>query len=182
MEPIAREEYSMREGVTVVQVGFVIHPRILRSGASPDGIVKGLRGVEFKCPTLETHLDYLFAGVLPKEYEPQVMWNLACCPELPEWDFVSYCDEGLPEEMQQFKVTVPRNEERIAQLEEGVLKTLADVDEMLAKLRADNPRSSLKERLRQSVAAEPFVSSGNFETDMRAVADSLVGDERVLRA
>lgn len=176
LEPMAREEYSMREGVKVKQVGFVVHPSIERSGASPDGLVyvNGVltRGLELKAPKLETHLGYMLEGVLPTIYEPQVMWNLACCPEVPEWDFVSFCAD-MPEDMQQFKVRVPRDEVRIAELEAGVLKTLEAVDAMVDKLRsmAVPVRVTLREAL---VSSLPRHESG--EVNISRLADQLAGD------
>lgn len=154
LEPHARTTYEMRYNVMVQQVGFVIHPTIDRAGASPDGIVPGVRGVEFKCPKIDTHIDYLLGGVLPKEYEPQVMWNLACCRELPEWDFVSFCPE-IGEEYQLFRVAVKRDEKRIAELEAGVLQFLEEVDETISVLRTLYPSAGqFKRNLRASLEAE----------------------------
>ena len=38
-EPMAREAYEMKQGGYVEEVGFLVHPNIPRSGASPDGLV-----------------------------------------------------------------------------------------------------------------------------------------------
>ena len=38
-EPLARAIYEMNKGVEVEQVGYVLHPSVPRSGASPDGLV-----------------------------------------------------------------------------------------------------------------------------------------------
>ena len=49
-EPLARAAYEVKTGEMVDQVGFVDHPSIENSGASPDGLV-GLFGMlEIKCP------------------------------------------------------------------------------------------------------------------------------------
>lgn len=151
LEPLARAAYELRYDVMVEQLGFVIHPSIDRAGCSPDGIVPGIRGVEFKCPKIETHIDYMVSGVLPKEYEPQVNWNMACCPELPEWDFISYCPE-LPSRHQLFRVPVKRDEKRIAEIEAGVVQFLAEVDELIARLDSLNPEpEQLNRNLRASL-------------------------------
>ena len=53
-EPHARAAYSARTGELVEEVGFIDHPAIPMSGASPDGLVaEGL--VEFKNPNTSTH-------------------------------------------------------------------------------------------------------------------------------
>lgn len=116
-EPMARTEYEMRNGVRVTTVGFAYHPLIKMAGASPDGLVgtKGL--IEIKCPKVETHLDYLVNDKIPEEYIPQMVWQLACCPDW-EWnDFVSfYCpltddDATLPDEYCFFQKRMYRTKE-----------------------------------------------------------------------
>lgn len=138
MEPFARAAYEVRFDLEVAQVGFVIHPQIDRSGASPDGLVGEDGGVELKCPKTETHLGYMLAGVLPPEYEPQVMWNMACTGR-EWWDFVSF-DGRMPLRHQLFRMRVMRDEQRIAELEEGVIQFLADVDTTLGQLETINPQ------------------------------------------
>ena len=150
-EPFARAAYEIRFDVQVDQVGFVVHPSIDRFGSSPDGVMRGIkRGVEFKVPKVETHIRYMKAGVLPPEYEAQVMSNLACWPEFEQWDFVSFCPE-LPERHQIFRVPVQRDNARIAELESGVLQFLAEVDEMIAELDRLNPEIAATEKLREQL-------------------------------
>lgn len=136
-EPFARAAYEARYSVMVDTVGFVVHPAIERAGCSPDGLMPH-RGVEFKVPKIETHIGYIRDGILPKDYEPQVMWNLACCPEIPVWDFVSFCPE-LPPRHQLFCVPVERDNCRIAEMEAGVIQFLSEVDALIAELNARNP-------------------------------------------
>jgi len=38
-EPMARQQYELKRGVFVDEVGFIDHPTIAMSGASPDGLV-----------------------------------------------------------------------------------------------------------------------------------------------
>lgn len=170
LEPIARVAYEMRRDVMVEQVGFVVHPSIDRAGCSPDGIVPGVRGVEFKCPKIETHLDYMLAGVLPKEYEPQVMFNLACFPEMPEWDFISFCPE-LPERHRMFCVPVKRDERRIAEIEAGACMFLKEVDELIERLNTLNPEpEQFKRNLRASLEDDPMaLGDAEYRILMRGV-------------
>lgn len=136
-EPFARAAYEARYSVMVDTVGFVVHPTIERAGCSPDGLMPH-RGVEFKVPKIETHIGYIRDNILPKDYEPQVMWNLACCPEIPVWDFISFCPE-LPLRHQLFCIPVERDNARIAEMEDGVVKFLSEVDALIAELNARNP-------------------------------------------
>lgn len=131
-EPHARAAYSARTGELVEEVGFIDHPTIALSGASPDGLVsEGC--VEFKCPNTATHLEYLLAGKPPEKYVTQMQWQMACTGR-PWCDFVSF-DPRLPDHLQMLVVRVPRNEPRIIELETEVRKFLAELDEKVTKLK-----------------------------------------------
>jgi putative phage-type endonuclease len=131
-EPHARAAYSARTGELVEEVGFIDHPTIAMSGASPDGLVnEGC--VEFKCCNTATHLEYLLAGKPPEKYVTQMQWQMACTNR-PWCDFVSY-DSRLPEHLQMLIVRVPRDDKRIAELEDEVRKFLAELDEKVTKLK-----------------------------------------------
>jgi putative phage-type endonuclease len=130
-EPNARAAYSARTGELVEEVGFIDHPTIALSGASPDGLVsEGI--VEFKCPNTATHLEYLLVGKPPEKYVTQMQWQMACTGR-PWCDFVSY-DPRLPEHLQMLVVRIPRNEVRIIELEDEVRKFLAELDDKVKKL------------------------------------------------
>lgn len=139
-EPFARAFYENRFDVMVDTVGFVIHDTIDRSGSSPDGLIGDNGGLEIKVPKIENHFKYMFAGILPPEYEPQVQFNMACTGR-QWWDFVSYSpkEDGLPDRYRLFHKRVYRDDKRIADLEDGVLKCLAEVDDMIARLEELNP-------------------------------------------
>jgi putative phage-type endonuclease len=135
-EPLARTEYEMRTEQDVRVVGFVLHPVIEWSGASPDGCVGADGLIEIKCPNTVTHLDYYIAGVPPKEYQPQMLWQMACTGRA--WcDFVSY-DPRLPEKWRLFIVRFERDEQRIAEMEAEVRKFLGEVEETLKTLGGEN--------------------------------------------
>lgn len=131
-EPFARAAYEIRSGAMVDQVGFVDHPTIDRSGASPDGLVGDDGMVEIKCPNTATHIEYILGKEAPAEYQQQMLWQMDCTGR--QWvDFVSY-DPRLPEHLQLFVVRFVRDNERIKQLESEVVKFNAEVDEIIAKL------------------------------------------------
>jgi hypothetical protein len=74
---------------TIDPVGFVVHPDYSFWGCSPDGLV-GEEGVyEGKAPNTVTHLRYIADGVIPEEYYPQIVGELAC-PNRKFCEFVSY--------------------------------------------------------------------------------------------
>ena len=131
-EPIARALYEVANGVDVEQVGFILHPSINMTGASPDGLIGSDGLIEIKCPNTSTHIDYLLAGVPPKEYRNQMLWQMECTGR--NWcDFVSY-DPRMPDDMQLFTIRYMRDEEKLSELRRGVIKFLEEVDEVLDKL------------------------------------------------
>lgn len=132
-EPYAVGAYEIATDCLVDTVGLVLHPTIDRSAASPDRLVGADGLLEIKCPKTATHLQYLMDGQVPKDYVPQMDWQMACTGRA--WcDFVSY-DPRLPEKMRLFVKRLPRDEGRIAILENEVLAFLKDVDRMLETVR-----------------------------------------------
>lgn len=133
-EPQARTAYARHMQHTVEEVGFIDHPLIAMSGASPDGLIVDQPGlVEIKCPNTATHIDTLLLKSVPGKYLTQIYWQLACTGR--HWcDFVSY-DPRLPENMQLFVQRVDRDSAEIARLEEIVEEFLAEVDAKIMALR-----------------------------------------------
>ena len=135
-EPHARAAYSARTGELVEEVGFIDHPRITNSGASPDGLVGDDGLVEFKCPATATHLDTLLAGEVPSKHIPQMQWQMACTGR--KWcDFASY-DPRLPEHLRMFVKRVERDDAYIKMLETEATKFLAELEEKLTQLQELN--------------------------------------------
>ena len=106
-EPFARDEFRKLTKNHVIEVGFcqsLVHPAL---GCSPDGLIHAgnsaewliygkwdtdgpiVAGLEIKCPQIDTHVEYLIDGVLPKKYAPQVHWSMAITG-LDAWYFMSY--------------------------------------------------------------------------------------------
>lgn len=139
-EPLARAAYEVATDLDVKNIGFVIHPTIERAGSSPDGLVGTDGCLELKAPKSKTHIKYMLSGELPDEYEPQVMFELATTER--EWcDFVSY-DSRMPSGLQIFCKRIYRNEPRITEINNGVIRFLEEVDEViyrLNKLRTEPP-------------------------------------------
>jgi putative phage-type endonuclease len=133
-EPQARDAYSFYADVDVVQVGFIAHPTIQMTGASPDGLVGDDGLVEIKCPSTATHIDTLLNGFVAEKYITQMMWQMACTGR--KWcDFVSY-DPRLPEEMRIFIKRINRDDKVIAELELNVQTFLDELDAKVAALRS----------------------------------------------
>lgn len=131
-EPFARAAYEIASGNLVDQVGLVMHPAIPFAGASPDGLVDESGLVEIKCPNTATHIEYLLAGVPPKKYQPQMLWQMECTGR--EWcDFVSF-DPRMPENMQLFIVRFHRDDKALDEIRSEAVAFLAEVDELIKQL------------------------------------------------
>ncbi len=134
-EAEARGSYEFYTDTVVSPVGFIPHPTIAMSGASPDGYI-GTEGIlEVKCPNTATHIETLLGQAVPSKYILQMQWQMACTGRL--WgDFVSF-DPRMPEEMRLFVKRVARDEGRIKEITGCVIEFLAEIDakvEQLVKL------------------------------------------------
>lgn len=131
-EPAARVAYEIATKQMVDECGLVIHPRIERSAASPDGVVGDDGLLEIKCPRVHIHLDYLLSGQPPKAYVPQMAWQ-AACTERKFVDFVSYCPQ-MPEDLRLFVVRYVPTPAYLDSLERAVIAFLADMDDKLKQI------------------------------------------------
>lgn len=132
LEPAAREAYEFITGNTVDQIGFIDHPTIPMSGASPDGLIGEDGMLEIKCPNTSTHIEWMLAGGAPSEHVNQMQWQMECAGR--KWcDFVSY-DPRMPLELQLFIVRVERDEKRTEDIKAEVSELLDEVNEMVSKL------------------------------------------------
>jgi putative phage-type endonuclease len=133
-EDNARQLYAYKFDLEVETVGFVPHPRISMSGASPDGHIANDGSVEIKAPNTATHIDTLISGEIPGKYQTQMLWQMACSGRA--WcDFVSF-DPRLPAPMRLFVKRLHRDDIRIAELEKEVSTFLAELDAKIVALEA----------------------------------------------
>ena len=133
-EPIARTEYELDRGVLVDEVGFMQHPSIEMSGASPDGLVGDDGMVEIKCPNTATHVETLIAKSVDRKYLLQMQWQMACTGRA--WcDFVSF-DSRMPAELAMVVIRVPRDEVMIEEIAREVTDFLADLATLESQVRS----------------------------------------------
>lgn len=133
-EDEAANAYAFHYDARLETVGFVEHPDIDMSGASPDRLCGDDGLIEIKCPITATHINTLLKETVPSDYITQMQWQMACTGR--QWcDFVSY-DPRLPEHMRLFVKRVDRDNDRIAELEKEVKEFLYEVEDTVAKLRA----------------------------------------------
>jgi len=131
-EPFARAAYESAKDILVEQVGFIHHPAIDGSGASPDGLV-GLFGlVEIKCPNTATHIQTLLDQKVPEKYNIQMQWQMACTAR--QWcDFVSF-DPRMSDGLQLFIKRVEYDPVLVATLEKEVIFFLQELESKIEQL------------------------------------------------
>lgn len=132
-EAFAREAYTVRTGLRIDKAGFLDHPTVPMSGASPDGLVGMGGGIEIKCPNTKTHLDTVRLGNIPSQHLPQMKWNMACARR-QWWDFVSF--DPRAEEDQYFRRRLECNPSEIRAMELGVFAFVMELEARLAEYQA----------------------------------------------
>lgn len=131
-EPQARAAYRFFTDNEVSEVGFVPHPTIEMSGASPDGLVGDDGLIEIKCPGTATHIESLLNEGVDSKYIKQMQWQLACTGR--KWcDFVSF-DPRLTTELQIKIERINRDGVFIATLESDVKEFLKEMNEKINAL------------------------------------------------
>lgn len=128
-EQYARAEYKRQTGLDMKQVGFIEIGKHI--GASPDDVGVEGGGVEYKCPLLSTHLDYIEAKKCPTIYLPQVdgcMWATGA----KWWDFVSFCPECI--DVPYWSIRVPRDEKRIAEIDVKINIFAKELEDRIAAI------------------------------------------------
>lgn len=133
-EAEACDAYAFIHDVEISEVGFVPHPSIEMSGASPDRLVGSAGLVEIKCPNTATHLDTLLGKAIEGKYVIQMQWQLACTKR--QWcDFGSF-DPRLPQEIRLWVARLARDETHIRDLESEVQEFLAELDDKVRRLKS----------------------------------------------
>jgi putative phage-type endonuclease len=133
-EPDARTLFEATTGKEVALCGSFDHPEIVNTSASPDGLIRGENAVlEIKCPTHVTHAKNLLSDKMPKNYEYQVQWQIACT----ESDYAYFCSyhPDYPPELRLKWVKVEKDEEIIAKLKEAVRDFDIEVEDLITKIK-----------------------------------------------
>ena len=131
-EPQARAFYELETGNDVEQTGFIDHPTIKMTGASPDGLIGEEGLIEIKCPQPATHIKTLTGKTIEQKYIYQMHWQMICTGRV--WcDFVSFCP-SLPDELQMFCERVEFDDELGTKITEAVESFLKGVDQMVTEL------------------------------------------------
>jgi hypothetical protein len=149
-EPFARGAYEVRTNSQVSQIGFVLHDTIPFFGGSPDGLVNDDGGLELKCPETTTHLKWMLDDVVPEEHRPQ-MFSYMALTGRRWWDFASFDPRPMDPRYHLFLKRLDWDDKRIGEIEYGVKQFLAEVHDMIERLKGINP---VVQQLRKSVGLD----------------------------
>lgn len=134
--------YEWKHDVIAEPAGFIEHPTIQNAGASPDRLI-GKNLLEVKSPKSNTFVELRLArqfGYDRKKmdtddgYVAQCMWQLACKPDA-EWCDLVYYDPRMPIGLELYERRIVRDDKIIAAMEDEARAFLAEVDELVAKLK-----------------------------------------------
>ena len=129
-EPDARTLFEAVTGKEVALSGSHDHPTIPNTSASPDGLLRGENAtLELKCPTHVTHCRNILSDKMPKNYEYQVQWQIACT-ESDYAYFASYHPD-FPPELRLKVVKVEKDDKLIAEIEEAVREFDIEVEGLI---------------------------------------------------
>jgi len=133
-EPDARKLFEAITGKEVALCGSFDHPEIVNTSASPDGLIRGEDAVlELKCPTHITHAKNLLSEKMPKNYEYQVQWQIACTES--EYAYFASYHPDFPKELRLKWVKVLRDNIMILELEDAVRQFDIEVEDLIIKLK-----------------------------------------------
>lgn len=136
-EAQARAFYELESGNEVVECGFIPHPTLAWTGASPDGLIREDGLVEIKVPQPAKHIKNLMGGSIDKAYSLQMQWQMECTGRL--WcDFVSF-NPTFPDHLKIHIQRVDRDAEAIEEIKAATTTFLAELE---GKLRVLNARAA----------------------------------------
>ena len=128
-EPDARTLFEATTGKEVALCGSFDHPEIVNTSASPDGLIRGENAVlEIKCPTHVTHAKNLLSETMPKNYEYQVQWQMACT----ESDYAYFA--SYHPDLRLKWVRVEKDDSVIKSLEEAVRQFDIEIEDLIIKI------------------------------------------------
>lgn len=132
VEPVARAAYEAHNLTSVEQVAWVSHPSIEMAGCSPDGLVGEHGLIEIKCKETHNHFDSILNDRIDPDHAAQMLWQMACTGR--QWcDYVCF-DDRAPEGLQLFVKRLERDDQKIKEMEDEVVKFLSELEKMIQKL------------------------------------------------
>jgi putative phage-type endonuclease len=132
-EPENKEAFMAKTGLVIEPCGTFDHPTIDLLAATPDGLIDADGVFESKCPTTQTHIDWILAGEVPKEYRPQMCLQILCTGRDYAW-FSSYDPRIKDESRRLFIRRYIPTEAELAEVESEAIKFLDELEAMFMKI------------------------------------------------
>ena len=130
-EDEARSSYSFITGNNVTEIGIAILDDNNFIGASPDGLVDSLGGIEIKCFDTKKHISIIING-MPPEIMPQIQGNI-WINNLKWIDFVSY-DPRIKSDKNIYIQRINRDDEYIDKLKNECFKFTDEIEKITREL------------------------------------------------
>jgi len=135
MEAEARDAYAFARLCAVEEVAYVAADDLPNTGCSPDGLVGDDGLVEVKCPAnMAKHLDAIRTGAHAVEYRWQLQHQMMVTGRA--WNDAASYHPAFPDGLQLAITRVQRDEDAIAELRAEIIKADAEVEAIVAELRA----------------------------------------------
>lgn len=131
LEERAKPAFTLHTGIETQNVAFV-ETDDGRVGCSPDAMIGDSCGVEIKCPRMDTHIGYLLAGTLPKQYVAQVQGSMYVTG-FNQWHFFSFHRQFPP-----LHLIVDRDDKFQEALEEALQAFIPRLDAAMSRLESLN--------------------------------------------
>lgn len=129
-EPEARDMYEFQSGDEITQIGLVRHSE--HKHYSPDALINPDGLAEIKSVIPSVHIETILKNKVPAAYRKQIQWGLYICER--RWcKFISY--SPLIVDRPLFVIHVERDEKLIKELDEGADKFIAEMLEIVEKIR-----------------------------------------------
>ncbi len=132
-EAEARSMYELMTNQSVVQVGLMKESE--HKHVSPDGLVDPDGSIEIKCTIPSVHVETIIMDRVPPEYIKQCQWCLHIAQR--KWiDFISYSPLVIDRPI--WIKRVDRDEKLIKELNEGADAFIAEMLEIVRKIKGDS--------------------------------------------
>ena len=137
LEPEARMIVSKTmKDFEITEASVYDHPTIKMACASPDGLIGKYGLLEVKCQGQLNHTKFLATQKIPKDHELQMLWQQSCQPERMFSLYVVY-NPDFPMKLQLGVQKLHRDNKRIKELEDEVVKFLDEVEATITKIKGE---------------------------------------------
>jgi predicted phage-related endonuclease len=127
MEEEAKGKFQLATGLTLMPVGFVLHPYFDWAGASPDGLLDDAT-YECKCPTsMAAYTRWIRSKEVPSEHRDQMLWQMRCTG-MRKGVFHAFAPQMRDESIRSIVRFLEWDQERIDAIENSAIALNAEIE------------------------------------------------------